>query len=76
VNTKSLRRAFGSYLAVTGIDLRRRQGKFGGDYYILTLKNEGLAIVYNPDYNLPREIQKADENVVRGIKDGTIAILP
>ncbi len=49
-----------------------KQGTLGGEAYRLTLKNKGLLIEYNPDFDLPADVRKAAEDAIQGIIDGTI----
>jgi len=54
----------------------RKNGKLGGDAFVLELKNDGLKIVYNPAYQLPDDVKKAAEAAIEGIKNGTIKVEP
>lgn len=54
----------------------RNKGKLGGESFVLDLKNGGLKIVYNPQYNLPANVKAAAEKAIAGIKDGTIKVNP
>ncbi len=49
-----------------------KQGTLGGEAYRLTLKNKGLLIEYNPDFDLPADVRKAAEDAIQGIINGTI----
>ena len=46
----------------------------GGRSYILTLKNGGLVITYNPGFNIPVEVKAKGEVASKGIIDGNIII--
>jgi len=54
----------------------RAKGKLGGEAFVLDLKNGGLKIVYNAQYNLPANVKTAAEKAVEGIKGGTIKVNP
>ncbi len=54
----------------------RKNGKLGGEKYVLELKNGGLKIVFNPNYKLPDDVKKAAEEAVEGIKSGKIVVNP
>lgn len=54
----------------------RKNGKLGGEAFVLELKNDGLKIVYNPGYQLPDDVKKAAEAAIEGIKSGTIKVEP
>lgn len=54
----------------------RKNGKLGGEAFVLDLKNSGLKIVYNSGYQLPDDVKKAAEAAIEGIKAGTIKVNP
>ncbi len=54
----------------------RKAGKLGGETFTLQLKNDGLKIVFNPEYKLPAEVKAAAEKAIAGIKDGSITVQP
>ena len=54
----------------------RKNGKLGGDKFVLGLKNGGLKMVFNPGYNLPADVKAAADKAIAGIKDGTIKVAP
>jgi basic membrane protein A len=51
-----------------------RKGTYGGEAYTITLKNGGLVMDYNPDYDLPDDVKALAEEAVQGIIDGSIVI--
>ena len=53
-----------------------KSGTVGGTAYDLTLANGGLKIVFNPQYKLPPEVQTAVDAALKGIKDGSVKVLP
>jgi basic membrane protein A len=54
----------------------RKNGKLGGESFVLDLKNGGLKMVFNPGYNLPADVKAAAEKAIEGIKAGTIKVNP
>jgi basic membrane lipoprotein Med (substrate-binding protein (PBP1-ABC) superfamily) len=54
----------------------RKNGKLGGDKFVLGLKNGGLKMVFNPQYNLPADVKAAADKAIEGIKAGTIKVNP
>jgi basic membrane lipoprotein Med (substrate-binding protein (PBP1-ABC) superfamily) len=54
----------------------REKGKLGGDKFVLQLKNGGLKMVFNPQYNLPADVKAAADKAIEGIKAGTIKVNP
>jgi basic membrane protein A and related proteins len=54
----------------------RKNGKLGGEKYVLGLKNGGLKMVFNPQYNLPADVKAAADKAIEGIKAGTIKVNP
>jgi len=62
-------------LLKTMID-NRKNGKLGGEAFVLELKNGGLKMVYNSGYQLPDDVKKAAEAAIEGIKNGTIKVEP
>ena len=55
------------------IDLRE-EGTLGGTSFIANLSNGGQEMVFNPDFDLPDDVQAAAEEAIAGIIDGTITI--
>lgn len=51
-------------------------GTLGGQTYILQLKNEGLKIAFNPDFDLPAEVKTAGEKAIADIIAGTVTVTP
>ncbi len=51
-----------------------RQGTYGGKAYAITLENDGLVMEYNPDFDLPADVQATADETVQGIVDGSIAV--
>ena len=54
----------------------RKNGKLGGEKFVLGLKNGGLKMVYNPEYKLPAEVKAAGDKAIEDIKAGTIKVNP
>ena len=54
----------------------RKNGKLGGDKFVLGLKNGGLKMIYNPDYKLPAEVKAAGDKAIEDIKSGAIKVNP
>jgi basic membrane protein A len=54
----------------------RRNGKLGGETYILELENEGLKIAYNSEYTLPDDVKAAAEKAIADIISGAIVVEP
>jgi basic membrane protein A len=54
----------------------RKNGKLGGESFVLDLKNGGLKMVFNPGYNLSADVKAAAEKAIEGIKAGTIKVNP
>jgi len=54
----------------------RKNGKLGGDTFVLQLKNGGLKIAFNSTYPLPDDVKKAAEAASEGIKNGSIVVEP
>lgn len=51
-------------------------GTYGGQSFEITLENGGLEVEFNPDFDLPADIQSAAEAAIDGIVDGSINPLP
>ena len=49
-------------------------GTLGGEAYALTLANGGLVMDYNPDFDLPGDVQALADETVQGIIDGSIVV--
>jgi basic membrane protein A len=47
-------------------------GQKGGEVYTLSLKNGGLKMEFNPEYQLADEVKAAGDETIQGIIDGTI----
>lgn len=54
----------------------RKNGKLGGDTFILELSNGGLKIAYNSAYTIPPEVMEAAEKAIADIIAGTIKVEP
>jgi basic membrane protein A and related proteins len=54
----------------------RKEGKLGGESFVLQLKNGGLKMVFNPDYQLPADAKAAADKAIAGITDGSITVNP
>jgi basic membrane protein A len=54
----------------------RKNGKLGGDKFVLQLKNDGLKIAYNAGYKLADDVKKAGDAAIEGIKNGSIKVQP
>jgi basic membrane lipoprotein Med (substrate-binding protein (PBP1-ABC) superfamily) len=52
------------------------EGVYGGETYILTLKNKGLKIALNPDFDIPSDVKEKANAVIDGIINGSITITP
>jgi basic membrane protein A len=50
-------------------------GTYGGTSFVIDLANGGEVIEYNPDYELPEDIQVLAEETIQGIIDGDITTL-
>jgi basic membrane lipoprotein Med (substrate-binding protein (PBP1-ABC) superfamily) len=51
-----------------------RAGKLGGENYVITLKNGGEKIKFNPQYKASKTITAAATRVIKGISNGTIKV--
>ena len=47
-------------------------GELGAKVYKLTLENGGLEMVFNPGFSLPDDVVGAAEDVIGGIRDGSV----
>jgi len=54
----------------------RKNGKLGGEAFVLKLDNDGLKMVYNPGFTVPADVKAAAEKAIAGIKDGSIKVQP
>ena len=54
----------------------RKNGKLGGEKFVLRLNNGGLKIVYNPAYKLPAAVKAAGDKTIQGISNGSIKVTP
>ena len=61
---------------VNEIITKHKNGVLGGETYILQLKNGGLKIAYNPDFELSAEAKAAADAAIEGIQGGTITVEP
>ena len=50
-------------------------GTYGGTSFVIDLANGGEVIEYNPDYELPEDVQALAEETIQGIIDGEITTL-
>jgi len=50
----------------------RKNGKLGGEKFVLQLNNGGLKIVYNPAFKLQASVKAAGDKAIQGISKGTI----
>lgn len=55
---------------------KHQAGTLGGETYIISLENEGIKLIYNPDTTVPDEIKSAANDAINGIKDDSINPLP
>ena len=46
-----------------------KDGKLGGELYVITFANDGLVIEYNDDYDLPSEVKDLGDAAVQAFKD-------
>jgi basic membrane protein A len=51
-----------------------RTGAYGGQAYAITLKNKGLVMEYNPDFDLPADVKAVADHTVQEIIVGSITI--
>jgi basic membrane protein A len=51
-------------------------GTYGNKAYVLTLDNDGLKIVFNPQVSVPDEVRTMAGQAIQDIKDGKIQPLP
>jgi basic membrane lipoprotein Med (substrate-binding protein (PBP1-ABC) superfamily) len=49
-------------------------GTMGGEAFELTLANGGLLMEYNPDFDMPADVQALADETVQGIIDGSIVV--
>lgn len=49
-----------------------KDGKLGGEAFVITLENEGLVIEYNDAYDVPAEAKAAADAAIEGLIDGSI----
>jgi basic membrane protein A len=54
----------------------RKNGKLGGDKFVLELKNDGLKITYNSGYSLPADVKTAGDKAIEDIKSGAVTVQP
>ena len=60
------------------LDMIRRisEGDLGGEYYVLTLENEGLVMEFDKDFEIGDELMAVAEETIAGIVSGDIAPIP
>jgi basic membrane lipoprotein Med (substrate-binding protein (PBP1-ABC) superfamily) len=51
-----------------------KEGTLGETAYALSLKNDGLVMVYNPGYAIPDDVKALGDAAAQGIIDGTVTI--
>ncbi|MGA9532959.1 MAG: BMP family protein [Anaerolineales bacterium] len=51
-----------------------QNGTLGGQSFAVNLDNGGEVIEFNPDYELPADVQSAAGSTIQGISDGSITI--
>lgn len=51
-----------------------QSGTLGGEAFAATLANGGLKMVFNPDYDLPADVQALADETIAGIVDGSIVV--
>lgn len=51
-----------------------QEGTYGGEAYTITLKNGGLLMDYNSNYDLPDDVKALADEAAEGIIDGSIVI--
>lgn len=54
----------------------RRDGRLGGETFILQLENDGLEMVFNPAYELSDDVEQAARAAIDGITSGSITVEP
>ena len=52
------------------------EGVLGGEYYILTLENEGLVMEFDKDFAVSDELMTVAEQTIAGIISGEIVPVP
>ena len=60
------------------LDMIRKigEGILGGEYYVLTLENEGLVMEFDKDFEISEELMAVAEETIAGIVSGDIAPIP
>jgi len=53
-----------------------KEGVLGGEYYKLTLENEGLVMEYDKDFELSEELMAIADETIAGIVSGEIVPIP
>lgn len=53
-----------------------KEGVLGGEYYKLTLANEGLVMEYDKDFEISEELMAIADETIAGIVSGEIAPIP
>jgi basic membrane protein A len=48
------------------------EGTLGGEAFTIDLENEGQVIEFNPDFEVPAEVQSAADATIEGLIDGSI----
>ena len=54
----------------------RKNGKLGGQKFVLQLSNGGLKIAYNPAFKLAPAVKAAGDKAIQGIASGAIKVTP
>ncbi|MCY4020800.1 MAG: BMP family protein [Chloroflexi bacterium] len=60
------------------LDMIRKigEGDLGGEYYVLTLENEGLVMEFDQDFEISDELMAVAEETIAGIVSGEIVPIP
>ena len=53
-----------------------QDGVLGGEYYVLTLENEGLVMEFDMDFEVSEELMQVAEATIAGIISGELVTLP
>jgi basic membrane protein A len=53
---------------------KMNEGVYGGTAYVIDLENGGEVMEFNPDFDLPADVQQMAEDTIQGIIDGSITI--
>ena len=52
------------------------EGTYGGTSFEITLENSGLVVEFNPDFDLPDDVEAKAQETIDGIVDGSIVVFP